>query len=256
MENPKTYGAVFAGRKQKASEGAEAYAAELKKLYDKAHAHRDAKTRDEDLLRRFLDGLLDSKAGFHVEFVKNPHDIDEAVDEVINYQEVKKKQGPSTRMVKASDDGSTDDSDEESQLIARLPGRPPKKNGKNAEIIKPQNGDGHDGENGAKEVEAKMVELEKSNCSLMERLEKIGKKLEETITSTQDHNGNRQPGYRPYSNYSQITGIICFKCNRPGHYARDCFTWTSQQPAQHARPVSNDTVKKPPATKGSAPGNQ
>ena len=99
VENPKTYGTLFSTCKQKATEGVETFAAELKTLYDKAHSQRDAKTREEDLLRKFLDGLQDSKASFHVEFVKDPKDIDKAVDEVINFQEVRKKQGKSARKV-------------------------------------------------------------------------------------------------------------------------------------------------------------
>ena len=51
MENPRTFGVVFAGREQKTSEGAETCAAELKRLCGEAHAERDAETRDEDLLR-------------------------------------------------------------------------------------------------------------------------------------------------------------------------------------------------------------
>ena len=50
----KTYGAQFSHRCQKANESVEEYAAELKRLYDKAHANRDEETRREDLLRRFL----------------------------------------------------------------------------------------------------------------------------------------------------------------------------------------------------------
>ena len=54
---------------------------------------RDAKTRDEDLLQRCLEGLADTRAGFHVEFIKkNPINIDEDVKEVINFQKVRKKQ--------------------------------------------------------------------------------------------------------------------------------------------------------------------
>lgn len=48
----------------------EDYAAELKRLYDKAHPKRNSERREEDLLRRFLDGLADSDAQFHVEYVK------------------------------------------------------------------------------------------------------------------------------------------------------------------------------------------
>ena len=54
VENPKTYGTKFAACNQRVVQSAEDYAAELKKLYDKAFVGRDRRTRDEDLLRRFL----------------------------------------------------------------------------------------------------------------------------------------------------------------------------------------------------------
>ena len=56
-------------------------------MYDKAHSNRDENTRREDLLRRFLDGLYDEKARFQVEYVKEPRDIDEAVYQVVDFQE-------------------------------------------------------------------------------------------------------------------------------------------------------------------------
>ncbi|KAH3782969.1 hypothetical protein DPMN_160894 [Dreissena polymorpha] len=48
-------------RDQKVGETAEEYAAELKRLYDKAHTRRDYRTRQEDLVRKFLDGLRDEE---------------------------------------------------------------------------------------------------------------------------------------------------------------------------------------------------
>ena len=59
VENPKTYMAQFSNRDQNSGESIEEYAAELKRLYDKAHSNRDSETRREDLLRHFLDGILD-----------------------------------------------------------------------------------------------------------------------------------------------------------------------------------------------------
>jgi hypothetical protein len=91
IETSKTFGAQFSNRGQKAGETVEEYGAELKRLYDKAHANRDQETRREDLLRRFLDGLVDDRTRFHVEYVKDPTDIDEAVYEVVNFQETKRK---------------------------------------------------------------------------------------------------------------------------------------------------------------------
>ena len=58
IETPKAFAGMFSRRDQKASETVEEYAAELKRLYDKAHKNRDPVTRKEDLLRRFLDGLI------------------------------------------------------------------------------------------------------------------------------------------------------------------------------------------------------
>ena len=84
-----TYGAQFRHRNQKANGSVGEYAAELKRLYDKAHANRDEHTRQEDLLRRFLDGLYDKKARFQVEYVKVPRDIDEAVFQVVDFQETR-----------------------------------------------------------------------------------------------------------------------------------------------------------------------
>ncbi len=52
------------------------YAAELKRLYDKAFPQRDRETWREDLLRRFFDGLADKRTRFQVEDVKEPQDID------------------------------------------------------------------------------------------------------------------------------------------------------------------------------------
>jgi hypothetical protein len=91
VETSKTFGAQFSNRGQRAGETVEEYAAELKRLYDKAHANRDQETRREDLLRRFLDGLVDDRTRFHVEYVKDPTDVDEAVYEVVNFQETKRK---------------------------------------------------------------------------------------------------------------------------------------------------------------------
>ncbi|KAH3712921.1 hypothetical protein DPMN_072681 [Dreissena polymorpha] len=52
-------------------------------LYDREHPHRDRRTRDKDLVRRFLDGLQDEEVKFEVEYHKEPTTIDEAVYNVV-----------------------------------------------------------------------------------------------------------------------------------------------------------------------------
>ncbi|XP_052778481.1 uncharacterized protein LOC128215916 [Mya arenaria] len=61
-------------------------------LYDRAHPHRDRKTREEDLVRRFLDGLLDDDARFEVEFHKEPTTVDDAVYHVATFLQTRGSQ--------------------------------------------------------------------------------------------------------------------------------------------------------------------
>ena len=87
MESTKTYAAIFWKHAQKVSKTEETYVAELKQVYGKAYAQHDSASRDEDLLHRFLNGLMDEKAHQQVEFVKDPANIDEALDEIVKYHE-------------------------------------------------------------------------------------------------------------------------------------------------------------------------
>ena len=64
VETKRTFAAKFSQRVQRPNETVEEYAADLKRLYSKAHQSRDAKTRQEDLVRRFLDRLRDNDARF------------------------------------------------------------------------------------------------------------------------------------------------------------------------------------------------
>ena len=97
VENPQTFMAQFSKRDPHQGEAVEEYAADLKRLYDKAHPARDPETRQEDLLRRFLDGLMDDRARFQVEYVKEPKDIDDAVYEMVNFMETRRRSVPSTQ---------------------------------------------------------------------------------------------------------------------------------------------------------------
>ena len=119
--NPKTYSTKFSACNQRVNQSAEEYAAELKMLYDKAFPARDRKTRNEDLLRRFLNGLYDKDAKFQVEYVKNPEDIDTAVDELVNFQEVRKMQGKPVQMVQLEPDTDSNDNSENINKVWKTP---------------------------------------------------------------------------------------------------------------------------------------
>ena len=88
MESTETYATMFWKRDQKASETEEAYAAELKHIYGKAYPQHDCSAQDEDMLHRFLNGLLHQKAQQQTDFVKDPASIDDALDEVARYKKL------------------------------------------------------------------------------------------------------------------------------------------------------------------------
>ncbi|CAC5388088.1 unnamed protein product [Mytilus coruscus] len=94
IESSRPYKLQFSRRRQFSGETPEKFASELKRLYDKAYKNRDFKTRQEDLLQRFLLGLQDYKARIHIELNKDPQTIEEAVHEVITYSETMKNPNP------------------------------------------------------------------------------------------------------------------------------------------------------------------
>jgi hypothetical protein len=126
IEHPRTFQMKFIRRDQNPGESIEAYVADLKRLYDKAYPRRAHETRDEDLLRRFLDGVINEKDSFHVEYVKGPQHIDEAAFEIINFLEARgssqghttrRRNSDSVRMVRPAEDSDSDFDGHESEVI-------------------------------------------------------------------------------------------------------------------------------------------
>lgn len=205
VENPKTFSAVFAARRQKANESVENFAADLKKIYDKAYARRDPRTREEDLLRKFLDGLQDTKAAFHVEFVKDPKNIDTAVDEIINFQEVHKKQNRAMRRI-GHDNLSSDE--EYNHTIARTAGRPIKNstNSFDAKTAPRQ------------DLETKVAELTKQLDDLRKmQTPNANPALNQRYPYERPFNSSRPQASRPWPGE-----LRCYNCQQVGHMQREC----------------------------------
>ena len=131
VESTKTNAAIFWKHDHKASE--KTYVTELKRVYGKVYPQHDSTSWDEDLLCRFLNGLIDQKAHQQVEFVKDQASIDEALDEIIRcwqfHQSGQPQSDNSSKAFKAqaacvndipSSDGDLDsDEGDESNQVAR-----------------------------------------------------------------------------------------------------------------------------------------
>ena len=210
-ENPKKYAALFTTRRQKCNETIEAYANELKTLYDKAHPKRHNQMRDEDLVRKFLEGLADSKASYSVEFAKDPKNIDEAVDEVINFQEVRRKVHRGSRKLQVISDNSSDYMNKGSALTIRGPGKLP--------TIR------NDGRVDNKKVPKELSALKETLADIQQQLAVLTQRNSEPYW-TQPPGRNSRTFRHPSNNQLPRNGtglpVLCYYCNQTGHYVRDC----------------------------------
>ena len=50
----------------------------------KVYKNRECRIKQEDLVRRFLDGMKDNEARFKIEYHKEPGDIDQAAYHAVN----------------------------------------------------------------------------------------------------------------------------------------------------------------------------
>jgi hypothetical protein len=258
VETSKAYGIQFSRRDQKPGESVELFAAELKRLYDKAHANRDSAIRCEDILRRFLDGLYDWEASFQVEYVKEPSTVDQAVVEVVNYQEAKrfsrhdvgdsKYLKRSTRRIGADDSEecldelhcNEDTLDQAESRIARAyngqqSGRTSKfssnsKDHKEKKLNSEVAAYSDPGYNELKELISMVCQASKSMEDRMQRLERgqTYKKPQGQGYADQQGSGKpavpyQQSGRQRNGNWQQAKqNRACFRCGEVGHFLYEC----------------------------------
>lgn len=219
IETPKTYITQFSRRNQKNGETPKVYAAELKKLYDKAYPKRGAETRQEDLVRKFLMGLLDDQARIYVELHKEPQTIEEAVSHVTHYTE-------------ATDNPRNNDEDGPGKY--RKQTRQVKQEG--AKAKRPNYGSENKRTTGTEEIGEKSKEKLSTIAGNQEKGDKITVDKEELQNIIQEmmkgqrntevsvnvaRKGHDQSwGGQTNSNRN----IVCYHCGQPGHYARNCYS--------------------------------
>lgn len=218
VETKKTFAAKFSQRTQKPGETAEEYAAELKRLYAKAYTFRDENTRQEDLVRRFLDGLRDSDARFEVEYNKEPDNIDEAVYHAVNYLQTKRKgstEGSAekqykryARRSKVEDDSSGEESQDEVDEQDRVCRLPVKKQ------IEPKKADDKDSGKGKQTIEVESLKVLNEAKGILQTL----MNQMQMVVKDKGQAGTQQHSSRPFKGRN----IVCYGCQEEGHVIRDC----------------------------------
>ena len=184
IETARSYASKFSRRNQRQGEKLEEYAADLKVLYDKAHSHRDRRTRQEDLVRRFMDGLYDNDMKFDLEFNKEPRTIEEAVYFAVTWIQLKgknRKRYDESRRVLVYEEEECDDA--VGQTVRQVSGC-------------------YNEEENQQEEKDSLRQMIKDVISRLDRIE--GRTL---------WKGSRAERRRT---------IECFNCRNQGHYAREC----------------------------------
>ncbi len=154
-----------------------------------------------------------------MEFVKEPLDIDEAVNDVINFRETRRRPDPTNSNRKnkhTARSTASVDSDEE-ERIARLPGRPSKGNSFNkttASSSSPTQG------KSIQQVDSEVNQVKAELQQLKQRVEHLENQRQQP---RQRQNNQRQPFTSQRNGSSNSSenqaGVECFKCGQRGHYA-------------------------------------
>ena len=221
VETQKTFAAKFSQRVQRVDETAEEYAADLKRLYAKAYRFRDHKTRQEDLVRRFLDGLRDSEARFEIEFHKEPEDIDAAVYHAVNFIQTRRRSSYDTyaekkarkhaRRTNFEDEGQSEaeelyETDEELDRAYRVPTRSERQHPKNTHQSEPQT---EQKQHSSSTTESETIKVLSETKDLIQML--VTQMKEQSL---------RDPGKKMQGNGRRR--VVCYGCQQVGHVLRDC----------------------------------
>ena len=218
VETEKAFAAKFSQRSQRHDETVEEFAADLKRLYAKAYKARDERTRQENLVRRFLDGLKDHEARFEIEFRKEPDDIDTAVYHAVNFLQTRRRSSgenysdrKSKRYVRrATQDGESDsegpelpEENDEYEHAKRMP-------------VKGAESNQHKGYNNKKSIDAP-TQKTTQDVDAIQKLAEAVQTLVGQIAELKKHNllGTDRP-------QPTTSGLTCYSCKQKGHIAREC----------------------------------
>ena len=242
VETEKSFAAKFSQRCQRADETVEEFAAELKRLYAKAYKNRDSKTKKEDLVRRFLDGMKDGEARFEIEYHKEPDDIDQAVYHAVNFIHTRrknshennerrfKKYARRTNLEHAdqSDEEDNFESDDEVNRAYRVPAKTDKN------VAKKPNRSNQQGEQGKTDASG-----QSDSMKMITETRDLLQTLVSQLTKKESSNTGMKSQQQISTGFSSKGKIQCYACHELGHFARDCPTRSRQSDSNEGNRTDN-----------------
>ena len=232
IELPKTFRVKLSHRAQKHDESVEDYATDLKRLYDKAFPERSADIRQVDLLQYFLNGLYDDKARQQVEFIKEPQTIDDAVRDVVTFQESKTstekgRKSKNINLVRPDDIDDEDDDEsveQDSEKVCRMPTRG-SNNQKVAETNNQQNGNSTANALTQIQTDLTKIKTEMVTSTQFLNLQAEVKEINGRVSTLEQKMTNKQKSMGRTSkapNSFNKQECRCLRCGNFGHFAIEC----------------------------------
>ena len=192
---------------------------EFKRLYNKAYRNRDNETRQEDLIQRFLLGLLDYKARIHIELNREPKTIEEAVEEVVIYTETMK-----------NPQQNEENSFKRSVRQVRNTNHMRITGNKGNDVWKPEIKTTKEGDSYGKMLYTKEELKEIFNEMFQDKKDELqvhGNSISDTSTCTTT---NMTEGRNLSGTFKNT--VLCYCCGQPGHIARFCYSRRNSEPNQ------------------------
>jgi hypothetical protein len=214
IETKKSYQTKFRCRNQNHSESVQSYASELKSLYSKAFPNRDQRTKQEDLVSRFLLGLANEKSRIHVELNRDPKTIEEATEFVVEYEAV-------TRF---------------SQTDGNMSHKKPVRQVKNSNSTPDTSEKVSQADKGKQREATHDKDSQRGDQAFITRAE-LKQLLQEVLSA--NHTSDKEQ--------KQRKPLICYKCGEHGHFANKCPNGRKQQGISGSKPLDPGAVNFKPS---------
>ena len=192
-----------------------------------AYKNRDLRTKQEDLVRRFLDGMKDNEARFEIEYHKEPNDIDQAVYHAVNFIHTRRRNSQETHekrfkkyarrtnleLDSPSDEEESYDSDQEGNRAYRVPVKTDKNYPKKTTRSSQQ---GEQGKSDATGTSDSMKVITETRDLLQT--------LVSHMTNQDSSDANKKSPQQTNAGFSRRGKVQCYACQEFGHFAKDCPT--------------------------------
>ena len=189
-----------------------------------------------------MQGLYDDRTRFHVEYIKDPEDIDSAVYEVVNFRETRLRphlrdsthDRHAARMVRPADSDSDINTDDDMDRVQRIPS----KVNKHKKLVIPTTtdtpstpaetvdrtpiGEMNNNQSNSSPDGKDTSEISKLLKQLCFKIDNMARQQAKPQRSSAPPQNRSRPPNQQDQTHQKENQFECYRCRQLGHYARNC----------------------------------